>query len=146
MTKFSTGHGLVLVQFVASGALVLSAQIDEENGLRLVPGCVGIGLGVWSIMKIGARRVTLRPDVRPETQLVTAGPYRMIRHPMYTALLLFAGGFVFTPLEPWKAIAWLVLLCALIVKSRIEEQQLNEAFPEYAAYQNRSWRFVPYLW
>lgn len=144
--EFPSGLMLVSIQVLASSALVLLARLDWSNWLWLVPGCVGIVLGVWSVVAIGARRVSMTPDVRPETKLVTTGPYRLIRHPMYSALLLFTSGFVFIPFHFWKLGTWFVLLIVLIAKTRIEERHLAARFTKYEGYQDRSWRFVPYIW
>lgn len=107
---------------------------------------VGLCLGLWAIAAIGPTRVAIMPDVKTETQLVTAGPYRFVRHPMYASLMLFCGGFVLTPFYWWKIAAWLVLLFVLVAKSRLEERQLLARFTDYADYRNRTRRFVPFVW
>ncbi len=135
---------LVGLQFICAATLVLSAR-----GVAILPMLVtalGASLGTWAIVAIGHRRVSMMPEIKGSTQLVTAGPYRVLRHPMYAALLLFCAGFIFSPFRPWKIGAWLVLVFVLIAKSRIEERQLLARFPQYADYAQRSWRFLPGIW
>ncbi len=139
-------HFLVLLQFLTATALVVSARLVVQHGVWLSVSAVGMLLGLWAIAAIGPTRVAIMPEVKAITQLVTAGPYRFMRHPMYASLLLFGGGFVFSPFHWWKVGAWFVLLFVLVAKSFIEERQLNERFPEYSDYSKRTFRFVPFLW
>ena len=137
---------LVVIQFLTATALVVSAHFSLQHGIWLCVSAVGVLLGLWAIAAIGPTRVAIMPDVKAKTQLVTAGPYRFVRHPMYTSLLLFGGGFVFSPFHWWKVGVWFVLLFVLVGKSFIEERKLNEQFSEYPDYSKRTFRFVPFLW
>ena len=134
------------VQFLAAAVLVLSARPDFDHWSAIASVSGGLLLGLWAVITIGPGRVSITPDVKPETRLVTGGPYRFIRHPMYTALLLFAGGFVFAPLHLWKIGVWFVLLFVLIAKARMEERHLLAFFDEYANYRMRTPGFVPFPW
>ena len=137
---------LVLIQFLTSAALVLSAKFALQNVVGFLVAAVGLGLGVWAIAAIGPARVAIMPDVKSKTELVTAGPYRFMRHPMYSSLMLFCGGFTLTPFHWWKVAVWLALLFVLVAKSRIEERQLLQRFTDYAAYCKRTRRFVPFIY
>lgn len=80
-------------------------------------------------------------------RVVSAGPYRFIRHPMYGAnFLVFSGGALLV-----GSLAGLVmtgLFAALfILRIRIEESALMEGLPQYAAYSRCvRWRLIPFLW
>ena len=136
----------MLIQFLTSAALVLSARYELHHAVGFSLSVVGLCLGLLAIAAIGPARVAIMPDVKTKTQLVTAGPYRFVRHPMYSALMLFCGGFVFTPFQWWKCAVWFVLIFVLVAKSRIEERQLMVKFSDYADYRKRTHRFVPFVW
>jgi protein-S-isoprenylcysteine O-methyltransferase Ste14 len=94
---------------------------------------------------MGVRRVSVRPELKPDAKLVTSGPYRFVRHPMYTALLLFTGGLTFSPFAAWKCIAWCILVGVLLAKSKVEERHLNRRFTKYEEYSRRTKRLIPFV-
>ncbi len=77
--------------------------------------------------------------------LVMSGPYQLIRHPMYTSVLL--GGAALALLSEsvlaWRV--WTLLAGELIVKATLEERWMHEQHPSYGAYIQRSKRFLPWL-
>ena len=66
-----------------------------------------------------------------------------MRHPMYTAVLLFAMAEAVAYVDEWKLVATLLLALVLLGKSRLEEKHLRRRYPEYAAYAARVRRFIP---
>ena len=103
----------------------------------------GTVLGLWALgyNKIG--NFNIRPEVKAGAELVTRGPYRRLRHPMYTALILVAAGLV--AIDPrLPRIALLVaLFFVLNAKAAREEALLAERFPQYRDYMARAARFLP---
>jgi len=76
---------------------------------------------------------------------VTTGPYRFIRHPIYTAASLFIWAGV---LSNWSVLAgWLgvLLLVGAIVRMLCEERLVVAAYPEYRDYARTTKRMVPYV-
>jgi protein-S-isoprenylcysteine O-methyltransferase Ste14 len=104
----------------------------------------GILLGGWSIYVMRKSRLRILPDPASNAVLITNGPYRIIRHPMYTAVLLFCAGIV-----NWKhtadMILFTLLLITLLVKLTYEERMLNRKFEVYRHYQETSFRLIPFL-
>ena len=89
---------------------------------------------------------TVRPEPRTGGRLVTRGPFRLVRHPVYLgALLCFAGGSL---LRSWTGLGLTAVLAVLWgAKARVEERYLNERFAEYGAYRRRvRYRLVPFLY
>jgi len=140
-----TNRLLVITQIFMSAAIVLSARPSFEHVISLAISALGVAMGTWAIVAMGIRRVSVMPDLKSSARLTTTGPYRFVRHPMYTALLLFAGGLAFSPFAIWKATAWLILLFVLFSKTVIEEQQLRDRFPNYESYAKQTKRFIPLL-
>jgi protein-S-isoprenylcysteine O-methyltransferase Ste14 len=84
--------------------------------------------------------------ITAEHQLIRTGPYRLLRHPMYTAVL---GMFVGTVVVSWQIHALLGLALGIAVylrKIRIEERTIREAFgADYESYRRKTWRLIPGL-
>lgn len=136
---------LVAAQVLVSAAIVFATCLRVGNAIGLAVATAGMLFGVWAIIAIGIRRVSVLPELKPNAELVVSGPYRLVRHPMYTALLVFTAGLAFSPFAVWKGLAWFVLLRVLIRKSIIEERYLNQRFPDYEEYSRRTKRIIPFL-
>ena len=149
------GAALVVAQFGLLAVLV---------GLALAPGqwpqvdaglllAAGVVLGLWALSANRPGNFNIRPQPRDGAVFVHRGPYRWIRHPMYSALLLAGlgavrmagGGNDIGSLAGMAWAAWLALLGVLWLKSSVEERALLRVFDGYAAYRQRSGRFLPGL-
>lgn len=102
----------------------------------------GIGLLVWAILVFG-RGVTPSPLPSQKAQLRTRGPYRWIRHPMYTGVIMLMTGSVLDRRSWLAAALWVALVGFLVAKARWEEQRLAEIYPDYASYRENVNAFVP---
>jgi protein-S-isoprenylcysteine O-methyltransferase Ste14 len=84
--------------------------------------------------------------ITAEHQLIRTGPYRLLRHPMYTAVL---GMFVGTVVVSWQIHALVALALGIAVylrKIRIEERTIREAFgADYESYSRKTWGLIPGL-
>jgi protein-S-isoprenylcysteine O-methyltransferase Ste14 len=124
------------------------ARFDAPRWLRLtgIPvAATGVSLFAWMFRHLGLN-VTSTSMPRSDATLVTSGPYRWVRHPMYSAALLMvvaASLLSDNLIVLCGGVAMVVLLAA---RSRIEEQRLIEKFGEaYRAYQRKTGRFFPRL-
>jgi protein-S-isoprenylcysteine O-methyltransferase Ste14 len=112
--------------------------------IGLVVMVIGLVLRNWAIIKLGrffSRIVTIEIGQR----LVTDGPYRWLRHPSYTGMLLMYAG-INLALGTWLgALAGLGLVfIATVYRIQVEEKALVELFcDEYRAYMQRTWRLFP---
>ncbi len=81
-------YGTVFLQFFFAGWIVRRGSWLARHPVRLTLEAAGIALGIWAVlvMRIGSFNIT--PDVKTGGKFVRRGPYRIIRHPMYAAVLL----------------------------------------------------------
>jgi protein-S-isoprenylcysteine O-methyltransferase Ste14 len=102
-------------------------------------------LAVWARRHLG-RNWSAEVRVAEGHELVTTGPYRRVRHPIYTAML---GMFIGTAIVSGRlhALVGLALLAAAYVrKIRLEEERMSEEFgAAYGKYRRRSWAIVPWV-
>ena len=106
---------------------------------------VTIPLIYWMFRSLG-NNVTDTVTIRQEHRLVVNGPYRWVRHPMYTFTLLMFGGFSLLTANWFIAVAGALTLFLLVARTPIEEAKLTAKFgAEYRAYMQRTGRFFPRL-
>ena len=111
----------------------------------------GIGLGlaslpliIWVQQALGSNFSTVL-HVRQEHSLVTRGPYRWVRHPMYTVLFIHLAGILLVTAN-WYigGVPLAALLLIVITRLGNEEQLMQEKFGEaYRAYMQSTGRFLP---
>jgi protein-S-isoprenylcysteine O-methyltransferase Ste14 len=108
-------------------------------GLQIAFAC----LYIWSKRHL-SRNWSGRIQTTSEHQLIRSGPYRLLRHPMYTAIL---GMFLGTALvwgQYHALIALVIAIGAYVRKIRLEEPHLRHHFGvAYEAYQRDSWALIP---
>ena len=114
-------------------------------------GSVMLCLGIWLFYRSHAdlgRNWSISLEIREDHQLVRSGVYRLIRHPMYTAIFLTALAQALL-LSNWLAgpscfLAFLVMFALRI--GREETMMLNKFGEAYGDYMNRTKRLIPHLW
>lgn len=136
---------LVAGQFLVLGALFATGPLLARSVPFLVLECAGVAMGIWAVATMKLGRFNITPDVAPQGRLVTTGPYRWIRHPMYTSLLLTASALVADSPTPVRIVLLFCLLAILVRKLLFEERLLRAHYPDYANYTKRSSRLVPFL-
>jgi protein-S-isoprenylcysteine O-methyltransferase Ste14 len=113
----------------------------------LVLMLLGIALRQWSVFALGSF-FTVQVQVREGQTVVDTGPYRYVRHPSYTAILLTFFGMG-VALENWLSLVALVILpgIGLVVRIRVEERALLAALGEpYREFSRSRARLIPKVW
>jgi protein-S-isoprenylcysteine O-methyltransferase Ste14 len=131
------GHSLLREQFVPHTTLVYSI------GLALA--ILGAVLAIFSRALLG-RNWSATVQLKQDHQLITSGPYRFVRHPIYTGLLLlFLGNAIMV--GDWRGLlAVAIVFASFWRKFRLEERWLAEHFGEaYRLYQARTKALIPAL-
>ena len=144
MSRFAiAGRLLVAAQFALIGWLIwpLTPQVWSLPARALL--ACAVALGVWTLAYNRPGNFNIRPEPKASGRLVTGGPYRYLRNPMYSAVLLFAAAEVVAYRDMWKIACWLLLALVLLAKAMLEERGLRALFPGYAAYAKRVRRFIP---
>jgi protein-S-isoprenylcysteine O-methyltransferase Ste14 len=106
---------------------------------------IAAGCGLAGTVSLG-RNLTPFPKPSASAQLVQTGIYGLMRHPLYTAVFCGSVGWALA----WQS--WLALLAALALgplfdaKARLEERWLRQQFSEYAGYEQRVRRFIPWVY
>ncbi|MEO6532608.1 MAG: isoprenylcysteine carboxylmethyltransferase family protein [Pseudolysinimonas sp.] len=108
---------------------------------------LGLALRAWSVIVLG-RNFTVYVQVRDDQPVVDTGPYRLLRHPSYTGLLMVCLG-IGLALGNWLALAVIVVLptVAILVRIRAEEHALLAVIGEpYLRFMATRKRLIPWVW
>jgi protein-S-isoprenylcysteine O-methyltransferase Ste14 len=140
-------HVLVFMQLALGAILALPYRPPAWSVTGLVVTGLGIVALIWVIAynRFGNWRMDPRP--RDRARLITTGPYRIVRHPMYLASLLICAGIAITH-NHWPNYAALAgFTLVVVVKARVEERHLVGQFGEaYRDYRRRVKGLVPGVW
>jgi protein-S-isoprenylcysteine O-methyltransferase Ste14 len=151
----SRGSRLVHVVLIQGGMLLEIVPISALGRfmppiawvmtLGAVVAALGAIVAIWSRRTLG-RNWSGRITIKVDHQLIRSGPYRWVRHPIYTAVLMLSTGTVLA-IGTWLAlIGWVMIAVAYARKIRLEEANLRVAFgADYDAYSRESRLLVPGL-
>ncbi len=102
-------------------------------------------LGLWALTANRIGNFNITPAPRAGGRMVSEGPYRWIRHPMYTSMIGFCGACAWAQGSAWAGLSEAALVAVLWFKAGMEERWMLQAHPGYAAYRSRTHRFLPGL-
>jgi protein-S-isoprenylcysteine O-methyltransferase Ste14 len=130
-----------------TGGGTLSGRAEPLAGALRVAGiavlCTAGLLATWGIRAMGKHLVS-DAEVRPDTELVTTGPFELVRHPLYLSVLMLWAGGTLALLSPVLAIGLVVLVPAFWLRARAEERLFTRHFGSaYTAYAARVPMFLP---
>lgn len=132
---------------VAAGSLFFLGFIHHLFAMSPVLVAVQVGallLMVWARLTFGRRSFHATAS-STEGALVTNGPYRYWRHPIYASIVYFLWTGQFRSPTLFSLVAAALATVSLLVRMLLEERLLRDAYPEYPRYAKRSKRFIPFL-
>lgn len=136
---------LVFLQFLCLIYLALLTDVFV-NGPWLILQIGAISLCIWALIIMKPGRFNVQPEVKENADLISKGPYQIIRNPMYLGLTVF---FAVTVMKDPQLIHLFILLLLFIVfllKILLEEKYLALKFgKEYEIYKERTYRLIPYF-
>ena len=113
-------------------------------GLGLVLFAVGLGFAIWARVHIGRNWGTPMTQ-KDDPELVTSGPYHLVRHPIYSGILVAGAGTA-------AALSWMWLVAVILAgvyfvySATVEERHLTGQFPEtYPVYRRSTKMLVPFI-
>lgn len=144
--KGLSSHILVLLQGLFLAMCCFPVGWYNAGSAWFLSLCaVGSVLGVVVLYYNRPRNFSVYPEVRIGATLITDGPYRYIRHPMYTALMAMMLGIAGYNGHWINYVGAAGIISVVVIKAFREERLLPLVFPEYSSYKDRTHRFVPYF-
>jgi len=133
---------VVLARTVHLHSAAVHDAAEQAVGVALL--LLGLSIAVWARVDLG-RNWGMPMSQKDEPELVTSGPYRYVRHPVYSGLLLALLGTALA-----SNLLWLLALAALgpyfLYSARVEERIMTAAFPQaYPRYRARTKMLIPFV-
>ncbi len=155
--KGERGEWYVVVQFLLFGIIFAAPLVTRTwsgweapwDAAGRVLGILLMGLGgLLALGGLGSlgRNLAVVPHPKEDAALVEYGAYKIVRHPIYSGVVLGACGWALLMNSVITLLLALVLLLFFDFKSRREEKWLAAKFEGYAAYQLRVRKLLPYLY
>ena len=132
------------VLLLAIVGLVYTGSLLGRGPLTIGLQVAAVLLMIWARVTFGVRSFHYAADPTAGG-LVTTGPYRFLRHPIYAAILLFVWAGIAGSWSPLAAGLGLVVTAMLFLRMLFEEALVRETYPEYADYARRTRRVIPYV-
>ena len=141
---------IVFVRFDKSGALSFFRFSFQSYFSFLIPGSVLTVLGlfgaIWARFHLG-RNWSGYATYKEDQTLVTTGPYKYVRHPIYTSMILMFIGTILYYGSLFVSIFFIILAITFILRTREEEEIMLKLFGEkYAEYMKRTKRLLPLIY
>ena len=137
-----------LIAFVVavSGAvyLYLIGYIFSKNPVTIVIQTFAVIIMIWARLTFGIRSFHASANAT-KGNLVTNGPYRFFRHPIYASIIYFFIGslIAFPTIEVIAAVT--LIIAGLFVRMLLEERSLSITYPGYPEYCKKTKRIIPFI-
>ncbi len=143
--------GQIVLFGLAFGAGVVGSgawRYELRSATTVASGILILAGGVLAVRGILDLRENLTPLPAPVAHghLVDTGVYGLVRHPIYTGVILAAFGWGLFTASPAALVVAAVMALFFDLKSRREEVWLAEKYPDYAAYRQRTRKLVPWIY
>lgn len=127
--------------------LVVTPQTTVLGIIGLALDIVGIGFAIWARLTLGRNWSGVVMTVRDGQELVQTGPYAIVRHPIYTGLLVALLGTALTRGTLASYIGVAAGLVAVLIRVEIEERLMAAEFgTTHAAFRQRTRKLIPFVW
>lgn len=137
---------LVFIQFLFISLLAVYVNSNNLGFIQYLFIFTGLWIGLWAIFVMRKSKLRITPDVARGATLIKKGPYKYLRHPMYTSVLLVCFGLLLSNFYQTTTTFFILLLTALSFKIKYEEIQLNKNFEEYKKYSKKTKKLIPFIY
>ena len=134
----------LLVMALALTGLAVRGAFFSSHPVAIIAEVAAIALMIWARLTFGRRSFNAAANPKAGG-LVTRGPYRFIRHPIYTAACLFGWSGILAHWSLINVLLGVLLFAGAVSRMLCEERLIIEVHPEYRDYAQATKRMVPFI-
>ena len=137
--------GLYALAMLGTESITEGIGLDFARLVGVAMVVAAVVIGTWAFVVLG-RNATIYPHPVHEATLTDRGPYRLVRHPIYLAVILGAVGLALAFLNTAGVLVALVFIPFFGAKTGFEEDGLVEHVPGYREYRSAiPYRIIPWV-
>ena len=136
---------LVFIQLACIIFIILTGDILPSEIFLLIPGIVFVIISFLSMAEMKFR-FNIVPELLENSSLVTSGPFKYVRHPIYTSIIFMILILVINDFTFLRFGVWIILVIVLNIKLNSEEKILAREFPDYIVYKSKSKKLIPFIY
>lgn len=137
---------LVALQFGGIVYFLVSGTTSPKNILIALIYIIAVLMGLWAVLSMNNQTINVLPDARDNATLTKKGPYKFIRHPMYTSVLTLLLGLLVNDFTYIRLLIYGCMILVLLYKIRIEERILLVKYTDYKDYTTTTKKLIPLLY
>jgi len=139
--------GYFVVYWVAGRTCDLSQSIDIVAILGVVVYLFSSALTAWALSENRFAEAVSRVQDERGQCVCSTGPYAFVRHPMYSAIIMWCVSVVMVLPSLWVGMVSGVVAVVIVVRTALEDAMLASGLPGYSEYRGKvRWRLVPFIW
>lgn len=136
---------IVFANFIPVWRQPLFPSSAALGTIAVIVTAAGIGFAIWARRHLGANWSS-QPSLKEGHELVTSGPYRLVRHPIYTGIIFAFIGTALIDSALWGVILLFVTVM-FIRRVYVEDGLMTRQFPDqYPEYKKRTKALIPFVW
>ena len=139
--------GYFVVYWAAGRTCDTSRAIDAVAVLGVVVYLLSSALTAWALSENRYAEAVSRVQEERGQRVCSTGPYAFVRHPMYSAIVMWCVAVVMVFPSAWVALVSGAVAAVIVARTALEDAMLARGLPGYAEYRgNVRWRLVPFVW
>ncbi len=137
---------LLILQFLCMGYIVFTGPIVTSNIVVLSIEVFALFLVAWTLWTIKFDKFSLLKQSTKKSRLVPKGPFVYIRHPIYTALIILSTSWIYTQINIFRVLVWVILMVSVVLTIIYYEHVLSKTVSDFGLYKQRTYRIIPFIY
>ena len=136
---------LVAIQFLSISLIMIPKASIMITPFWWVLLLISIVTALWIFTHNRVGNFNVVPEIRENAKLIITGPYRYVRHPMYSTLILFVLGIVLWHFNVINLLLFAIMIIAVAMKAFKEERLWSNHHEDYLLYKKRTKMIIPFI-